>query len=570
MSARRAAAGLAGAAALIAVITLAARLVGFGRWFVFSATVGSTCVGTAYSSANLLPNVLFEVVAGGALAASVVPLLAGALARGQRAEADATASALLTWTILALVPVSLLLAAAARPLAAALVPGDCPQQVGLTARMLVVFAPQIALYGIGIVLTGVLQAHRRFMGAALAPLLSSVVVILSYLAYGALAHGRQGTGWVPSLRTELVLSVGTTLGVAALSLPLLVPVRRCGIRLRPTLRLAPDALRPARRLIAGGVLTLAAQQVLVVVTLLLTRTSGGTGTINVYQYVQALYLLPYAVLALPLATATFPRLSTHAASGDGSGFATTLALTTRVVVLAASTGAAVLVAVAPALGEVFGGIDASRFGAGSGPASAHAGVGAAALAGLPLALTAFAPGLVGLGLIAHLGRALLALGRVGWASGGTAVGWLCAAALSVPLVSVLARGGDDPQATLLALGVASTVGMSLAGAALLVALSRAVAGAPELTGALHRVGRVLVGALVVGASAAVLGRLVTDAVRSTGPGSLGQALTAGLLGALAAALVLAAGGFAVAGADLRSWWRRSREPAAPQASEVPR
>ena len=60
--------------------------------------------------------------------------------------------------------------------------------------MLVVFAPQVVLYGVGIVLTGVLQAHRRFAGPALAPLLSSVVVIAAYLrgtpCSPAPAHGR--------------------------------------------------------------------------------------------------------------------------------------------------------------------------------------------------------------------------------------------------------------------------------------------------------------------------------------------------------------------------------------------
>ena len=56
--------------------------------------------------------------------------------------------------------------------------------------MIRVFAPQVPLYGIGIVLAGVLQAHRRFLAAALAPLLSSLVVIGAYLLYGALARGR--------------------------------------------------------------------------------------------------------------------------------------------------------------------------------------------------------------------------------------------------------------------------------------------------------------------------------------------------------------------------------------------
>ncbi|MGN6635406.1 MAG: virulence factor MviN, partial [Oryzihumus sp.] len=65
----RRAQGLLAAAGLIAVVTLAARVVGFGRWLVFSHSVGVTCVGNVYQTANQLPNVIYEVAAGGALAA---------------------------------------------------------------------------------------------------------------------------------------------------------------------------------------------------------------------------------------------------------------------------------------------------------------------------------------------------------------------------------------------------------------------------------------------------------------------------------------------------------------------
>ncbi len=541
MTARRALPGLAGAAGLIAVLTLLSRVVGFGRWFVFAAAVGSTCTGTAYQAANTVPNVLFEVVAGGALAASVVPLLSGPILSGRllvgdRAVADRTASGLLTWVVLALVPLAVLLAALAGPVAALLGRAGCPGQDEQTARMLVVFAPQVVLYGIGVVLSGVLQAHRRFVAPALAPLLSSLVVVGAYAAYGHLAQGRQGTDWVPGRGTELVLSLGTTLGVAVLSLPLLVPTHRAGVRLRPTLRLPPGVAARARRLALAGLAGLLAQQVVVLTVLLLT-TRRGAGTINVYTYVQAVYLLPYAVLAVPIATAAFPQLSERAAAADAVGYAATLSRSTRLVVLAAAAGAAVLVATAPAVAQVFTAVDASRSG----------GPGAAALAGFADALTAFAPGLVGLALVAHLGRGLFAAGSVRWAAVSTAGGWLLAAALSVVLVGAFT---DGAAAALLALGVASSIGMTAAGAALLVGAGRLRVGGVRPDGARRGVPRALVTALVAGSVAAVAGRWVTDALL-TGP-SVPSALVAGVTGAVAAAALLGAGGALAGGEDLRA------------------
>src|SRR3954471_1421819 len=390
-----AAAGIAGSAALVAALTLAARVAGFGRVFVFSASVGAGCTGTAYAAANQIPNVLFEVVAGGALAGAVVPVIAAALTRGGRVDADRAASALLTWTVLGLLPVALLLGAFARPVTGLFLHGsDCAGAVTLATRMLVVFAPQVVLYGVGIVLTGVLQAHHRFAGPALAPLLSSVVVIAAYAWYARLAGSRHATaGFVPNTAAELALSLGTTVGVAALSLPLLAPARRVGGRLRPALRFPAGTAALVGSLAGAGVAALLAQQAAVVVVLALATRTGGEGALNVYQYAQAVYLLPYAVLAVPVATAAFPRLSRQAADGDGPGFAATNAATTRAVIVAALVGASALAAVAPAVQSLFAHLDA---------------VGGPVFGALGPAVTVFAIGLPGWALVAHLSRSLYA------------------------------------------------------------------------------------------------------------------------------------------------------------------
>ena len=68
---------LLGAAGGIALVTVASRAVGAGRVAVLSRKLGTSCVGDVYTAANAVPNVVFELVAGGALAALVVPVLAG-------------------------------------------------------------------------------------------------------------------------------------------------------------------------------------------------------------------------------------------------------------------------------------------------------------------------------------------------------------------------------------------------------------------------------------------------------------------------------------------------------------
>ncbi|WP_461024831.1 murein biosynthesis integral membrane protein MurJ, partial [Thalassiella azotivora] len=458
MSARRLGAGIAGAAALIAVITVLSRVVGFGRTLVFSGTVGTTCVGEAYTAANTLPNVLFEVAAGGALAGAVVPLVAGPVAaaasgRGHevaahRAQVDRTASALLTWAVLVLLPLSLAVALLAGPVMELLLDEeDCPGQVALATRMLVVFAPQVVLYGVGVVLSGVLQAHHRFGWPAAAPLLSSLVVITGYQAYAVTAT--QG-GTRPGAVAEAWLAWGTTAGVAVMTLPLLLPVLRCGVRLRPRLSFPAGVARRGRALAAAGLAALLAQQLSVLVALRMTTDRGATGAINVFTYTQAVYLLPYAVLAVPLATAAFPRLSARASAGDHEGYARTAATTTRAVLLVSLAGAAVLVASAGSVEAFFRSIDRGE------------------VRGMAAALAAIAPGLVGFALIAHVGRALYALHRGRQAAVATVTGW-GVVVVGMVVGAVLAPRPVDVVA---GLAVGSSLGMTVAGVLLVRALAQ--------------------------------------------------------------------------------------------------
>ena len=77
----RAGSGIGRAAVLIGAITIVSNIVGFGRQLVFAHTVSATCLGTAYATANQVPNIIYDVVLGGALTSVLIPVLAGPAAR---------------------------------------------------------------------------------------------------------------------------------------------------------------------------------------------------------------------------------------------------------------------------------------------------------------------------------------------------------------------------------------------------------------------------------------------------------------------------------------------------------
>jgi putative peptidoglycan lipid II flippase len=343
---------IAHAAALIAVLTIVARLAGFARVFVFSETVGYTDLGSAYQTANSIPNIIFEVVAGGALAALVVPLLAGP-------------------------------------------------------------------------------------------------------------------------------PVGTTLGVVVLSLCLVPPVLRLGLPWRATLRFEPGLRGQLGGLAWVGVLTVAIQQLAYALTIALVNWRTAAGALVLFSQAQTVYLLPWAVLAVPVATSAYPVLASTAAAGDLPLFQHTLARATRGVLLLSGLGASGLVALAWPAAWVYG----------------HVAGEPGQVPGLARAIVAFAPGLLGYGLFALLSRALYAQRQNRAAARATVLGWG-----AVALVSVLVALVAPVRERVAALAAANSAGMLVLGVVLVVLVGRYCG-----TGALAGVGRATGVTLLAGTLATLAG-----------------------------------------------------------------
>ncbi len=307
---------LLGATAAVAAGNLASRVTGFIRVLAVALALGTTFAGNTYQTSNLVSNVLFELMAAGILSSVMVPPFVRLLDEGRREDAERLAGAVLGVALAALGAV-VLLGVAARPwvMRALTVAVDDPevrrQEVALGSFLLVFFLPQILLYAVGSVATGLLHGARRFVAAAFAPVANNLVVIATMLAFWALADGRPGLDL--STGERLVLGLGTTAGVVAMSAVPLVALRRAGLRLRPRWDLRQDGLRRLGRdgVWAAGLLAL--NQLLIVTTLVLAnRIEGG---VVAYHIAFQVFLLPFALLAHPVTTTLYPRLSADAGAG---------------------------------------------------------------------------------------------------------------------------------------------------------------------------------------------------------------------------------------------------------------
>src|SRR5271169_163206 len=347
----RLAEGIARGAAVVAGLTILSRILGLVRTLVFSQTVGASCLGTAYVTANQVPNLLYELILGGALTSAMVPVLARSAERAAhdpaaKARVGGITSALLTWTVIIVVPLVLVIVAAAGPIASLLNPSnpnaDCVRadMVAVTGDMLRVFAPQALFYGLSVVLYGMLQSYRRFAAPSIGPGISSLVLIACYLAFVPLNKGRP-LAQLP-VTAELVLSVGTTLGIAALVVVALPPTWRLHLRFRPALRFPPGVARRAGGLALVGVVELIAISVANLVAIELANGHGKTGAVVLFNYGSQVFNSIAAILALSVVVSAFPVLSAR----EGPAFDRTSAISTRAVLLMSWLGTAVIAAIA--------------------------------------------------------------------------------------------------------------------------------------------------------------------------------------------------------------------------------
>ena len=474
------AAGIAQGAVLIAGLTSLSRMLGLVRTLVFSQSVGAGCLGTAYTTANQVPNLIYELALGGALTSAMVPVLARSAARawtdpGEKARVGQISSALLTWAVVILLPITAAIAATAGPIAQTLIPAnpnstcDRADMVNLTTHMLVIFAPQILLYGFSVVLFGLLNAYRRFTGPTLAPVVANVVMISSYLAFAGLDKN------LPLARTplaaELVLSIGTTMNIGTLVLVALPPAWRLHLRFRPTLRFPPGVIRQAGGLALVGVLEFVASDVYGVATIDLANGHGDTGALVLTNYVMLVFTSVCSVLPIAITTSAFPVLS----ATDSAEFDRTSAGSTRAVVLMSWFGTAAIAAVAM-------------------PAANILAKQPDQVSQLTQAFLIAAPGVAGLALITQASRILFALGKLKVAGIGLVASPLLQLTASVVLVEVV-----PPRLVVAALSLASTVGQLAVAIPMMIAVGR-IRGKAATAGIGH--------ATLAGLAAAVAGTAV--------------------------------------------------------------
>ncbi len=315
---------LAGATLGMAVGTTLSRVTGVGRVIALTLALGGGGFADAYNLANTTPNIIYDVVLGGVLSATFVPVFVDYLSTRKGKEAWEAISAVVTVTITILV--------AATVVFFVLTPSiidlytvtnhraDVHQQQAVAIFLLRWFVPQVACYGLIAVFTALLNARGKFAAPMFVPIANNLVVIGVLLWFHALVPHPSLAAVNASHHGLVLLGIGTTLGVVVQAALLVPSLLRSDLHLRFLWQPANQAMRTITRLAGWTFGWVVANQVALVVVLALADGAKVPGAVSSYTYAYTFFLLPYGVVAVSVMTAVTPSLSARWATGDLAGF----------------------------------------------------------------------------------------------------------------------------------------------------------------------------------------------------------------------------------------------------------
>jgi putative peptidoglycan lipid II flippase len=318
--------GLGRATAIMMGGTLLSRVTGLLRLLVAAYALGIGKLSDAFNLANNTPNIVHDLVLGGILSATFVPLFVDRLTKRSEEEATESISAVVSLGAVVLVVATVLFVVLAPVIIDLYSLGTHSRHIALersvATELLRMFALQLLGYGAISLMTAVLNAVRNFTLPAYVPVLNNFVAIAILLEFASVAHHATITSVGHDTGLLLLLGFGTTAGVVVQALALVPSTLRSGVRLR--FRWAPrnDAVREIASLSGWTLGFVVANQIALFVSLAIAvHIDPSGGAVTAYTYAFTFFQLPFGMIAVSVMSAITPELAQRWTTGDLDGMA---------------------------------------------------------------------------------------------------------------------------------------------------------------------------------------------------------------------------------------------------------
>jgi putative peptidoglycan lipid II flippase len=319
--------------------TAVSRATGLLRVLALAWVLGFTPLADAFNLANTIPNMLFDLVIGGVLSATFIPVVVERLALDGERRAWRSISTVVTAAVIVL-----FLASAVAWLGAPwIIRGftflqhtsnttqahALSQQRQVATEFLRWFVPQVFFYGVIGIATALLNVRRKFAVGAWAPVANNLVCI-AVLVWFHLVDPTPSVSSLVGSRDLVWLALGTTAGVAVQFIVMWPSLARSDLgRLRLRLDVHDPALRTIGRLGSWTLLVVVANQASLYVLLSFAFGTGGSGPVSAYTYGWSFMQMPYAVVVVSVLGVLTPQLAHMATQGDFRGLSERLAFGLR-------------------------------------------------------------------------------------------------------------------------------------------------------------------------------------------------------------------------------------------------
>jgi len=329
--------GVRRATSLMAVGTTLSRATGLLRLFAMGYALGGLRLADSYNLANTIPNIVQDIVLGGILSATFIPVFVHRLTTRPDDEAWDALSAVVSVTMIVISAASVVFLVAVPFIVDATTALNHSTDVAQTRQvakdLLFLFVPQLTCYGFISLGTALLNARRRFGAPMFTPIANNVVLVAILLVFGTTVRHASLSGVAAHRGQILLLGLGTTAGVVVQAGLMIPSLRRAGLKLHWKPDFRHESVRTIVRLSGwtfGLVLT---NQAALLVVLALSQKVG-SGALSAYTYAYIFFQLPYGIVAVSIMSATAPELTAAWARGDlvafrrrmGTGLRTMLAV----------------------------------------------------------------------------------------------------------------------------------------------------------------------------------------------------------------------------------------------------
>ncbi|MBY4797070.1 murein biosynthesis integral membrane protein MurJ [Collinsella sp. AGMB00827] len=301
---------------LVSILVIISRVTGFLRISAQAWAIGLTMLASVYTLSDQMPNVMYELVIGGMLITSFLPVYIRVRERAGSEGAARYASNLLSFVFLAMLILTVLSFIFAAPIIWTQSAGASESfDFDLAVWLFRWFAVEIILYALSSIFSGVLNAERDYLWSNAAPIFNNLITISSFIIFGVVTR----LGMMSEAQAIIILAIGNPLGVFVQAFIQLPALRRHGVKIRPYIDFKDPALKDTFSIgLPTLVVTLVAYPTTAVMSSSILQVNAAGSAI--WYYARVWYALPFSIFAIPISITMFTELSIHHAKGEQGAF----------------------------------------------------------------------------------------------------------------------------------------------------------------------------------------------------------------------------------------------------------